>query len=124
MGYVHLPETGLVIASESIVAHDMVCLAWLLENRRLIPAEKRGFLDSSPLVANLANRWVSGRLGNIRDAFAADRLIKNEIRTIRDDRVLNRAYRVFGGAPKIVFEDANGDIPAALTKRLQEMTAV
>ena len=28
-GYVFQPETGLVIASESVVAHDMVTLAWL-----------------------------------------------------------------------------------------------
>ncbi|MBW1801702.1 MAG: DUF362 domain-containing protein, partial [Deltaproteobacteria bacterium] len=33
-GFVSEPETGLVLASESIVAHDMVSLAWLLQNRK------------------------------------------------------------------------------------------
>ena len=48
-GYVHQPEIGLIIASESVVAHDMVSLAWLLENRRRMPAEQKdGFLDRQP----------------------------------------------------------------------------
>jgi len=47
-GYVHQPETGLVIASESVVAHDMVSLAWLLEGCKATPkGEKdRKYLDS------------------------------------------------------------------------------
>ncbi len=47
-GYVYQPDTGLVIASESIVAHDMVSLAWLLEGCKATPkGEKdRKYLDS------------------------------------------------------------------------------
>ncbi len=63
-GHVHQPEIGLVIASESVVAHDMVSLAWLLENRHHIPADKKGqFVDNSPLVAWLGNYWVVHKLG-------------------------------------------------------------
>ncbi len=32
-GYVVEPYTGLVISSQSIVAHDMVSLAWLMLNQ-------------------------------------------------------------------------------------------
>ena len=32
-GHVSEPETGLVLASTDVVAHDMVSLAWLIENR-------------------------------------------------------------------------------------------
>ena len=47
-GYIFEPENGLVIASQSVVAHDMVSLAWLLESRCAIPNEERnGFLDMS-----------------------------------------------------------------------------
>ncbi|MBA3030707.1 MAG: DUF362 domain-containing protein [Desulfobacteraceae bacterium] len=47
-GYVHEPEIGLIIASPSVVAHDMVSLAWLLENRLYMPAaEKDRFVDNS-----------------------------------------------------------------------------
>ena len=47
-GYVHTPDTGLIIASESVVAHDMVSLAWLLEGCKATPkGEKdREYLDS------------------------------------------------------------------------------
>jgi uncharacterized protein (DUF362 family) len=124
-GYVHEPEVGLVMASESVVAHDMVSLAWLLENRRHMPADQKdGFLDGSPVVARLANTWVVGRLGGVRPAIASDALVKNDLGTIRDDRVLNRAYQIFGGAPKVTLEMVNGMLPEELRKRLEEMTAL
>jgi uncharacterized protein (DUF362 family) len=37
-GHVQVPDTGLIIASPSIVAHDMLSLSWLLENYRLTPS--------------------------------------------------------------------------------------
>jgi uncharacterized protein (DUF362 family) len=124
-GYVHQPDCGLVIASESVVAHDMVSLAWLLENRRRMPADRMdGFLDGSPMVARIANTWVVGKLGGLRPAIASDALIKNDLGAIRDDRVLNRAYQVFGGAPKVILETVNGVLPEELRKRLEAMTAL
>ncbi len=121
-GYVHRPELGLVIASESIVAHDMGSLAWLLETRNQIPADrKNGFLDNSPLVAGLANRWVVGKLGGWGPALSADRLIKNNLMAIGDDRVLNQAYRIFGGRPRVIIEAANRTLPAELKNRLSAM---
>jgi uncharacterized protein (DUF362 family) len=122
-GYVHHPELGLIIASESIVAHDMVSLAWLLETRNQIPVDqKTGFLDNSPLVASLANRWVVGKLGGWGPAFSADRLIKNDLTTIRDDRVLNQAYRLFGGRPQLIIEAVNRSLPNELKNQLSLMT--
>ena len=124
-GHVHQPEIGLAIASESVVAHDMVSLAWLLENRRHIPADKKGkFADNSPLVASLANYWVVHRLGGLKPTIVADRLNKNDLRTIWDDRVLNRAYHVFNGLPKVVIGEANRNLPDDLKKRLGEMITV
>jgi len=124
-GYVYQPETGLVIASTSVVAHDMVSLAWLLENRRRLPADKKdGFVDTSPLVARLANYWVVGKLGGWKPVLASDRLFKNDLRTIWEDRVLNQAYLISGGVPKLTLQATNGALPADLTKRLVEMTTV
>jgi uncharacterized protein (DUF362 family) len=124
-GYVHQPETGLVIASESVVAHDMVSLAWLLENRHHIPSDKKGqFVDNNPLVAWLGNYWVVYKLGGLKPTLMADKLIKNELKTIWDDRVLNRAYQIFNGVPKVVFHRANHTLPAEMIKRLGEMTKV
>jgi uncharacterized protein (DUF362 family) len=124
-GYVHQPEIGLVIASESIVAHDMVSLAWLLENRHHIPSDKKGqFVDTSPLAAWLGNYWVVHKLGGLKPTLVADRLIKNDLKTIWDDRVLNRAYHVFKGVPKLVMRGANHNLPVDLKKSLIEMTEV
>ncbi len=124
-GYVYQPEIGLVIASESVVAHDMVSLAWLLENRRHIPSGKRdGFMDTSALVARIANTWVVGKLGGVQPVFASEKLIKNDLRTIRDDRVLNRACQILGGTPRVNVEAANGVLPERLKKRLEEMAAL
>ena len=124
-GYVHQPETGLIIASESVVAHDMVSLAWLLENRRHIPEDKQdGFVDTSPLVARLANYFVVGKLGGWKPTIASDTLIKNDLKTIWDDRVLNHAYQISGGVPKLIIAAANSKLPAELKKLLCEMTTV
>jgi uncharacterized protein (DUF362 family) len=124
-GYVYQPEIGLVIASESVVAHDMVSLAWLLENRLHIPTDQKGrFVDNSPLAAWLGNYWVVHKLGGWKPTLAADRLIKNDLKTIWDDRVLNRAYHVFNGLPKVVLQEANRNLPEDLKKRLSQMTMV
>src|SRR5262245_15333350 len=40
-GFKHEPDTGLVFASPSAVAHDMLSLAWLLEGRAATPEGQR-----------------------------------------------------------------------------------
>ena len=123
-GHVYQPENGLIIATESVIAHDMVSLAWLLDNKRHIsPSGVDEFVDSSQLVVGLGNRWVVSKLGGWGSAMASERLTKNKLNTIWDDRVLNHAYRVFGGVPKIILEAANGALQEDLKKRLGEMTA-
>jgi hypothetical protein len=123
-GYVFEPKHGLVIASESAVAHDMVSLAWLLENRcNIPPSEKDGFKDphNSQLVVSIANHWIVSKLGGLGLAFASEKLTRNDINTIWDDRVLNRAYQVFGGMHRVILEPANNTLPEDLKKRLSEM---
>ncbi len=124
-GLIHEPEIGLVMASESVVAHDMVSLAWLLENRLSVPSsEKEGFKDpyGSQLMVSAANHWVVSKLGGLGQAVDSERLTRNDINTIWDDRVLNRAYHVFGNMPAVVLEPANDAVPQALKKRLTECT--
>jgi uncharacterized protein (DUF362 family) len=122
-GDVFQPENGLVIASESVVAHDMVSLAWLLENRKgFSPSVKQEFIDRSKWVARFANHYVVSRLGGWRSAFLSEKLTKNDIHTIWDDRVLNYAYHTFGGVPQVILEAANDSVPPNLKQRLREMT--
>jgi uncharacterized protein (DUF362 family) len=123
-GYVFEPDNGLIIASVSVVAHDMVSLAWLLENRRIIPASERdGFIDTSKVVPKVANHMVTSWLGGWGPALASETMTKNSINTIWDDRVLTRSYDLFGGVPAILLESANSALPDALKNRLGRMTA-
>ncbi len=124
-GYVHEPDTGLIIASDSVVAHDMVSLAWLLENRRLIPAHKQdGFMDTSPLVARLGNYFVVGKLGGLIPVIASDTLIKNDLKTIWDDRTLNHACQISGGVPSLTIDAVRDTVPHGLIELFGRMTLV
>lgn len=124
-GHVFEPETGLVIASTSLIAHDMVSLAWLLENRQAMPSsEKDGFMDTSRLVARMGNRYVVSMLGGMSQALFSETFTKDDIRTIWDDRVLMHACRISGGAPGIVIEPVDGNVQGDLRKRLTEATAL
>jgi uncharacterized protein (DUF362 family) len=122
-GEVCQPENGPVIASESVVAHDMVSLAWLLENRKgLSPSVKQEFIDNSKWVARFGNRYVVSKLGGWGPAILSEKLTKDDINAIWDDRVLNCAYPIFGGVPQVILEAANHIFPEDLKNRLREMT--
>jgi uncharacterized protein (DUF362 family) len=122
-GFVTEPETGLIIASDSVVAHDMVSLAWLLENRALAPAEaKEGSNDpyTRQMIVSIANKVVTMWLGGIGAALTAEKLTRHDIDTIWDDRVLNRAYDLWGGAPTVNLVDSNEAIPSEVRQKLAE----
>ena len=122
-GHVFQPENGLVIASESVVAHDMVSLAWLLENRHNFSTSgKEWFKDNSQWVARIGNHYVVSKLGGWGPTLTSEKLTKNDINAIWDDRVLNHAYQVFGVMPKVILEAANNAMPEDLKKRLTEAT--
>jgi hypothetical protein len=121
-GYASEPETGLVMASDDIVAHDMVSLSWLLENRKEIPGhEKRGMRDPYRLqpIVSIGNRVVVGWLGGWGAALSAEKLNRHDILSIWDDRVLNRAFHLKGGVPRVRLMDADGTIPPGILEALR-----
>jgi uncharacterized protein (DUF362 family) len=123
-GYVFEPDTGLIIASVSVVAHDMVSLAWLLENRRIIPASERdGFIDTNKIVPRIVNHVVTSWLGGWGPALASETMTKNSLDTIWDDRVLAHSHEILGGVPDILLESADSGLPDDLKNRLGRMTA-
>jgi uncharacterized protein (DUF362 family) len=125
-GFVVEPETGLVIASENIVAHDMVSLAWLLKNRfGMSEEEEKGSKDpyKKQFIVSTANRVVVKLLGGFGDALGAQKLVRNDLNSIWDDRVLNRAYEVFGGVPKVDLVDIEDSVPRDMKKQLSEMVS-
>ncbi len=125
-GHVYQPETGLVIASESVVAHDMVSLAWLLQSRSNIPPSEKDYWFKDPynsqLIVNLINKcYIVRKLGGWESAFASEKLTRNDISTIWDDRILNRAYQVLGGKPEVILQATNNAVPEDLRSRIGEM---
>jgi len=126
-GYVVVPDIGLIFASESLVAHDMISLSWLLESRLKVPQEyQKVYQDPyiSQFIVNLANRWVVNLLGGIVQAAGAEKLLRNDLDAIWDDRVLRRAFELFGGVPRLRFIDANSSVPDELRRRLTAMTTI
>jgi len=126
-GYETWPEKGLVFASDSIVAHDMVSLAWLLENRKLAPLpEKKGSSDpyTSQVIVGFGNRLVVKWLGGIGQALTSERLIRHDINTIWDDRVLNRAYHLWNGVPRVNLINVNDTVPNDVRQNLANMVSL
>ena len=126
-GYVVVPDIGLIFASESLVAHDMISLAWLLDSRLKVPEEQQHVYEDpykSQFIVNLANRWVVNLLGGIVQAARAEKLLRNDLEAIWDDRVLRRAFELFGGVPQLRFVEANSSVSNELRQRLTTMTTI
>lgn len=124
-GYCLAPATGLVIASISVVAHDMVSLAWLLENRKLTPDREKSVIndpyENQAAVSN-ANRGVVMALGGMRSVVGIETLTRNNINAIFDDRIIRRGCEVLGGTPSIQFVLPDDSVPASLVNKLKGVT--
>jgi uncharacterized protein (DUF362 family) len=125
-GHVAEPETGIVFASTDLIAHDMISLAWLLENRAaMAPAERDGFVDdpnTSETIVNLANRMITHWLGGFGAALRAERLRRYDLNRLEDDRVLLRAFATTG-RPGLDLVDADGSLPDPLRAQLVARTS-
>jgi len=126
-GYCVEPETGLVIASTSLIAHDMTSLAWLLQSREETPEDEKSGLSKDPcqsqvLVAN-ANRVVVIALGGVRAARGTEKLLQNDVNKVMDDRVIKRGCEIFGGRPRIEFARPDRSVPGNLVEKLKQYMA-
>ncbi len=117
-GKVFEPETGLVIASTDITAHDMVSLAWLEMGRDKDPAGWPVLIndpyESSDATVDMMNRAVVYMLGGVGEAGSAQKLMRYNVRSIWEDPTLNAAFKIFGNVPRIVIENPSGSVPAPL----------
>jgi uncharacterized protein (DUF362 family) len=122
-GFVVTPETGLIIASASVVAHDMVSLAWLHENRRATPEHRREKITNDPhrssLVRGVANRFVTSILGGgVGDVLRTETPPEGTTGSIWNDPFLNSGFDAFGGIPELALIDESGTVPAAVMETL------
>ncbi len=122
-GRVVAPDTGIVFASASPVAHDLVSLSWLLSTRAGIPeADRAGLMDdpnTSRTIVNLANRMVNVWLGGLGKAFTAERLEPWPATDVWNDRVLRRAFETTGGVPPVDLIHTGG-LPTPLHQSLEQ----
>ncbi|MEB3157336.1 MAG: DUF362 domain-containing protein [Cyanobacteriota bacterium] len=98
-GHVFSPPLGLVIASRSLTAHDLVSLAWLLMHwRKALRINQQALTDpsSSQFVSTIANRVVAGILGGWTDRFTAETMQHSPPPNIWRDRTLRRAFELMG----------------------------
>jgi len=85
--------------------------------------ERETFVDTSGLVARAANHWVTHKLGGLGPAIASERLVKEPLQTVWDDRVLGRAFRIFGGVPLVELREANDRVGAGVKRTLKGAVA-
>ena len=57
-------------------------------------------------------------------ALKAEELLRNDIDSIWDDRVLNRSYEVFGGIPQVKLVDGEDSVSEDIKKNLMDMVSV
>jgi uncharacterized protein (DUF362 family) len=121
-GYVIQPSTGLIISSNSIIAHDMVSLAWLLENRKNTPQQElKNHSDVNKRTANTSNRYTVFILSRkLITSLRSETLRKADLKTIWDDPVLKHAFTIFDGIPQIVIQSTNNIISKDLLNTLQK----
>lgn len=121
-GYVAVPDVGVVMASESVLAHDIVSLAWLLECLRNTPNEQRNSVRKDPCqsstAVNMTNRGVVMLLGGAVEAAKAENMPWRKVVSLWDDMVLHNAFEVFGFIPEVEF-NVVGLIPRTLLEVLQ-----
>lgn len=127
LGHVIAPPQGLVIASRSVVAHDLVSLAWLIVHWRQSPwIHKQALTDpsSNKVVANLANRVVSAMLGGWKWGLSAQSMKHFPRPDIWHDRTLRRAFELMGGVPDIQLQPTQPSISPQLLAELTSMVTV
>jgi len=123
MGHVVTPDTGLIIAIASVVAHDMASLAWLIENRRVTPAKRRDKLSNDPhrssLLRGVVNRFVTSILGGgVGDVLCTETPPAGTTGSIWSDPYLKSGFEAFGGIPDLALVADAGSIPDAVMQSL------
>jgi uncharacterized protein (DUF362 family) len=127
-GKVYVPETGLVIASTDLTAHDMVSLAWLEISRDKDPAGWPVIItdphENADWTVDLMNRAVVYVLGGIKEASSAQVLSRHPSGSIWNDPTLNAAFKIFGSIPSVLINNPSGSVPAELKDELIKRISV
>ncbi len=124
-GFAATPDPGLVIASESLLAHDMTALGFLLWCREhATPAGRLSWLrDPYQTFPGAMNRLLVGMIWGGRELMRSETYDPVAIVSPRTDPVLSRAAAAWGGMPRLSIEEAGGRMPQSLMAYILEKAA-
>jgi uncharacterized protein (DUF362 family) len=119
-GHVATPEVGLVIASQHLIDHDLVALAYLLELSESATSWRARFLDPYPHLASLINRCMVSYIWGGAQLPRVETVRAGHLDSPWSCRVLQRGCEVLGGRPAgTALDNVNGSVPAALIETLE-----
>ena len=121
-GFVSEPDPGLVFASESLLAHDMVSLGWLLWNRD--HATPKGqlswFRDPYVTYPGIMNRMFVASIWGMEALLRSETYGTTPILSVQTDPVIARAASMWGGLPRLEWVEVDGRVPEKITTYLRE----
>jgi len=124
-GFASEPDPGIVFGSESLLAHEMVSLGWLLWNREHhTPSQDLNwFHDPHITYPGLMNRIFVGLIWGAKAFLSAETYNRIPIRSVQANPVISRASALWGGIPRTELIDVNGTLPESIAQYLKEKAA-
>ena len=125
-GFAAEPDPGLIFGSESLMAHDMAALGWLLWNRKhTTPAAQLSwYRDPYTTYPGAMNRIFVGTIWGVGAFFETESYASVPIRSARSDPVLARAASIWGGFPRLDVKDVGGALPQSIQEFILEKAAL
>lgn len=125
-GYTAEPDPGLVFGSESLLAHDMVALGWLLWNRGNSTPDNQMSWYHDPYITypGFMNRAFVGYVWGLGEFFKSDTFSTIPIHSVRTDPVISRAADLWGGVPKLELEDVSGRLPEKIRQYILDKASI
>ena len=113
-GFAAEPDPGLIFGSDSLLAHDMISLGWLLWNREYATPKGQIAWHRDPYLSfpGTFNRLFVGYIWGVRQLLKSETYGTVPIRSVRTDPVISQAATIWGGVPRLNLEDVGGDLDA------------
>jgi hypothetical protein len=121
-GFVAEPDPGLIFASESLLAHDMTALGWLLWNRdHETPAARLNPLQD-PYISfpGVINRAFVGYIWGPGEMLHSETYATGPIHSVATDPVLTWAAHLWGGFPRLELQEVKQPLPSSLNQYLMQ----
>lgn len=120
-GYKAEPDPGLIFASDSLIAHDMISLSWMHWNREKFTPEsyKAPIFDWYGLCPGLVNRWLVNHVWGPGELLKSETYSAVDISTPFKDPIIRRAAAIWGGMPDLEIEEVGGSMPEDLRNYLK-----